>query len=702
MVSVNVQFDTTQPTQVTGLVNHSIDPIFTVGETIGDYTPVGILDGLGAYELDKQTVRVLANHELSSDLGATYTLANGTELTGARVSFFDIDKSSRTVIDAGLAYDTIINRSGEVVDDASDLEFNGIDRLCSAHYIEAHQFGRGIGLEDSMFFTGEETDGGTEFVLNPETKELIATPWLGRAAWENVTELNTGTRDKVALLIGDDRAGAALKLYVGEKDRSADASFLGRNGLANGKLYVWVSEDGDTSPTDFRGTGSSQGGQFVEIDYYRPDLAGSAVDTNGDGNIQDEMGYDAQGFATQIQQDTLGAEVGAFQFSRPEDVATNPEDGTEAVLASTGRSSLFGGVDSWGTTYKIDVDFSGSGDPVAANLNILYDGDDAGAGQFSGPDFGLRSPDNLDWAEDGSIYIQEDDAFSAFGQTSGEESSIWRLDPDSGQLTRVAQIDRTALPTGQTDSNPTDIGNWETSGILDVSELFDEAPGSLLLLDVQAHSLQDGVIASANLVQGGQLAFLEVPDEVVFNIIFGTNQSEFLKGTADADLIQGLRGRDTLRGGAGDDRLEGGDGNDSLVGGRGDDTLDGGNGQDTLLGGPGDDLLMGGNGRDQLTGGAGSDTLIGGLGPDILTGGLGADYFVLALDQGRDRFTDFNLSQDVIALANGLLETDLALISSQGNTQIRATTTNQVLAVLDGLTVNTLADITFETYSPLV
>ncbi|MBE9174557.1 hypothetical protein IQ225_03135, partial [Synechocystis salina LEGE 06155] len=85
---------------------------------------------------------------------------------------------------------------------------------------------------------------------------------------------------------------------------------------------------------------------------------------------------------------------------------------------------------------------------------------------------------------------------------------IWRLDPNSGVLTRVGQINRDAVPEGQTDSRPTDIGNWESSGIVDVSSLFDAAPGTLFLFDVQAHSLRDGIIADAGLVEGGQLAFL--------------------------------------------------------------------------------------------------------------------------------------------------------------------------------------------------
>ncbi|MBF2022552.1 MAG: hypothetical protein IGR93_21300 [Hydrococcus sp. C42_A2020_068] len=83
--------------------------------------------------------------------------------------------------------------------------------------IASVQFGEDRGLVDSIFFTGEEKDGGTEFALELETNTLHAVPWLGRAAWENVTEIDTGTTDKVALLVGDDREGAPLLMYVGKK-----------------------------------------------------------------------------------------------------------------------------------------------------------------------------------------------------------------------------------------------------------------------------------------------------------------------------------------------------------------------------------------------------------------------------------------------------------------------------------------------------
>ncbi|NJK37543.1 MAG: DUF839 domain-containing protein [Oscillatoriales cyanobacterium SM2_3_0] len=671
-------FDTTQPGQIVGLGHFDYNPVFTIGETFNSYTPPGIPDGTGAFELDEDTVRFYANHELRPDVGYTYELASGAELPGARVSYFDINKETFEVEDAGLAYDTIINRLGEVVDEASDLEFGGINRLCSANFIPAEQFGPGVGLVDGFFFTGEETSagfGGTEFALDPETNTLHALPWLGRAAWESVTEVDTGTTDKVALLVGDDRAPAPAILYVGTKNPDSD-DILERNGLVGGKLYVWAA-DGVTTPEEFNGTSSQIGGEWQEIDFYRPDLA------SADGST----GYDPQGFATLAQQDLLATEQGAFFFSRPEDVATNPNDPTEVVLASTGRGSIYPS-DNWGTTYSIKSEFTEEGEPIAADVKILYDGDDAGAGQFEGPDFGLRSPDNTDWSENGKIYLQEDRSteLEPFGGASGEEASIWELDPESGKLTRIAQVDRSAVPEGQVDIDPEDLGDWETSGILDVSDLFGQAPGSLLIADAQAHSLRGGAIGdpevdssdptsdNQNLVEGGQLFFIT-------QAVTGTSRDDVLTGLNVAQTIAGNQGNDTIFGGSSDDILRGDNntkgsgakgGDDVIYGGAGNDQIGGKAGNDKLYGDIGNDEIWGDQGDDLIDGGAGNDTLHGDSGN--LSGG--ADIFVLAVGEGTDTIVDFEIGLDLIGLAGGLTFGDL---SFSGN-EIAAGT--EILAIL--------------------
>ena len=131
--------------------------------------------------------------------------------------------------------------------------------------------------------------------------------------------------------------------------------------------------------------------------------------------------------------------------------------------------------DDWGAAYIIDADVGA----MTATIRLLYDGDDAGDGQFTHPDMGLRNPDNLDWADNGMIYVQEDRSTrrTTFGKKSGIEASVWELNPATGKLVRIAVIDRSALPPGQTDSDPTDLGDWESSGVLDVTRLFTTAPG---------------------------------------------------------------------------------------------------------------------------------------------------------------------------------------------------------------------------------
>ncbi|MEZ4648616.1 MAG: FlgD immunoglobulin-like domain containing protein [Candidatus Eisenbacteria bacterium] len=469
-------------------------PAWTVGEAIDGYLPVGVPDGMGAYLHDDNTVRVFVNHELGATQGYAYELGNGTLLTGGRVSYFDFNRRTRRIDGAGPAYSMIIDRYGDVVTDGSQISetdtptTNGLDRPCSANLFTAGQFN----LEDTIFFTGEETGTGQEFALDAANGILYCAPAMGRAAWESCTLLDTGDDFKVAAVVGDDRGGAPLLLFVGEKNYNGDGSFLDRNGLAYGKLYVWVEDNGAQSVEDWNGTGSTTTGTFVEIEHYQPDMAGMP-------------GFDNSGWANQDTQDGMAAAAGAFQFSRPEDVATSPNDGTVFAMASTGRGSSYPS-DNWGTCYIFDVDF---GEVMTASATIIYDADDAGAGQFQGPDYGLRSPDNLTWSGNGKIYFQEDRSTtpgSLFGGESGAEASVWEYDAGNGQMKRVLEMDRSAVPTGQVDTDPTDIGNWESSGVLDVTNLFEPRPAeTLLILNVQAHSVTGPVIQDENLVQGGQI-----------------------------------------------------------------------------------------------------------------------------------------------------------------------------------------------------
>jgi secreted PhoX family phosphatase len=512
--------------------------LFTVGETLpttteDGYTPPGILDGLGAYELDADTVRVLANHELLNNQGYAYDVSDGQggtfSMTGARVSYFDINKETFAIEESGLAYNVIYDANGDVATDISFLQegFAGFSRFCSSVLIEAGQFD-GRGLADTIYFTGEEDGGffnsvgGAEWALDVATGEMWQVPALGRGAWENVTEVDTGTDTHVAFILADDSSpfdfdgdgvdeAVPTYLYVGEK--TAEGDFLARNGLRDGQLYVWVSDTGETTPTEFN-TAGTLAGTWVAVDNT-PQL--DQASENG------STGFDEYGYPTQGNLVSQAEALGAFGFSRPEDVAVNPEDGTEIVLASTGVDTYDNGADTFGTLYTFDNDFTDLENPTAS-LTILYDGD-------ADPDRALRSPDNLDWADDGLIYVQEDEAEEAtldgeplFGEgaVNPNEAGIVQIDPATGAITRIANIDRTAVfdpsirnPLEAVDQDAGDAGEWESSGILDVSDLFGEKAGSLFILDVQAHGLSDqeeinpaSRLNDDDLVEGGQLIVL--------------------------------------------------------------------------------------------------------------------------------------------------------------------------------------------------
>jgi len=534
-----------------GLNGYTVSPpLLTIGETFyyttgdlnpttaGNYTPVGILDGLGAYALDEQTVRIFAAHELSSGAGYRYAVSNGQggtfELNGARISYFDVDKFSKDIVDAGLAFNTIYDANGNVASDTTflplDQENGGLSRFCSAVLVDPLEFGRKKdadwkrrGIVDRIFFAGEETGGGfsgtggAEWALDVENGDLWAIPAMGRGAWENIAQIDTGSRNKVAFILTDDtspfdadgdgeKEGAPLYLYVGTKQ--PNGNFLERNGLSDGKLYVFVANDKSVTTPEHFNTAGTLKGKWKKIENS----------PNGTLSNDGSTGFDEYGYPTQKTLWTRAEALKAFKFSRPEDIATNPKNGSMAVLASTGREFDFNGADIYGTIYTIDTNFNN----MKAKLKIVYDGDADPAGT-------LRSPDNLEWADDGMIYVQEDKAVKTATYTAknGAESGIVRIDPWNGYAVRVAEIDRevvldASLPvwTDAVDEAPNEIGKPESSGIVDVSKAFGEKRGSLFLFDVQNHGIDDqerynadSRIIDDDLKEGGQLLFLRKNDQ---------------------------------------------------------------------------------------------------------------------------------------------------------------------------------------------
>ena len=197
------------------------------------------------------------------------------------------------------------------------------------------------------------------------------------------------------------------------------------------------------------------------------------------------------------------------------------------------------------------------------------------------------------------------------------------------------------------------------------------------------------------------------------DIARGADGNDLISGGPDNDRLFGNRGQDTLQGDDGDDQLHGGRDMDTLQGNVGNDILYGNRGEDFLQGGSGNDSLLGGKANDTLDGGDGDDILAGDLGADVLRGGLGNDTFVIgrrtdifavqagAISTGgatindADIIEDFNLfGQDNIQLLGGLSRNELNILDGSGinagNSIIQDSVNGQVLAVVRGVSANTL------------
>jgi Ca2+-binding RTX toxin-like protein len=169
----------------------------------------------------------------------------------------------------------------------------------------------------------------------------------------------------------------------------------------------------------------------------------------------------------------------------------------------------------------------------------------------------------------------------------------------------------------------------------------------------------------------------------IINDGFGTTDSivsiEGFNGSSFDDLVYGSDESEELRGFLGDDEIHSGGGNDILVGENyfegaeaGDDRLFGDDGNDIIIGDyrfapdapGGDDEMSGGAGNDYLEGGPGNDILRGGLDPDELHLGTGHDKVMgtVAELQG-DIVYDFGIDDVLIVEGANFGASDIAVAS---------------------------------------
>ena len=467
--------------------HYTIRPLFSADDKVPllggapgqQYRMVGIPDGLGAHPNGDGTSTLFMNHELN-DNTLSEPVVGGPKNRGAFVSQWLLN-SSGDPIAGRRAYDTVFNEETRVGPAPTALNTTrAFARFCSGFLAgPANGFDRWIYLTNEEEQTASRTfDGMGGVSVAIFDNELHALPDLGHFAKENtVVQPHQGTR---AVIFSTEDGPATLDnqlyMYVGKKDRSANATPLERNGLVGGTLYVFRSLDpAKNSERTF--VSGSVTGEWVPIPN-----AGQLTD------VQLEAASDA---------------ANAMTFVRPEDGAFNPNNPNEFFFNTTGSSSgTAEGVNELGRLYSLRLH---PGNPLKpATLTIVYNADLVVA---AGGDIAI-SPDNIDVGRQ-YLMINEDGTTESrlVMAAKGRDGSIWRfglvkgptgaLGVDVTTATRVAELD----PPGR-DGIPVGPGVWETSGIIDASALFG---ANTWLSDVQAHPPTTAPGGTTVTVEDGQL-----------------------------------------------------------------------------------------------------------------------------------------------------------------------------------------------------
>jgi hypothetical protein len=450
-----------------------------LGGTPGqEYRMVGIPDGLGAHPNGDGTSTLFMNHELGFT-AQSEPVVGGPKNRGAIVSQWILDHDGDPV--AGKrAYDWIYDENtflGPAPEVGNEAQMpRQLARFCSGFLAgPANGFDRPVYLTNEESTSPDTFDGKGGLSVAIFNGELHTLPKLGRYSKENTVVQPTQGRRTVIFSTEDGPATLdnQLYMYIGEKDQSADASVLARNGLDNGKLYVFRSLDPERN-SERTFTSGSVTGKWVQIPN---------AETLTDAEL--EAASDA---------------AGAMTFVRPEDGAFNPTNPNEFFFDTTGSSSgADDGVNELGRLYSLRLNPS---DPVKpATLSIVYNADTVVA---AGGDIAI-SPDNIG-VSGRYLMINEDGTTEsrAVMAAKGRDGSIWRFDlvrgrvgVDASTATRVAQLD----PPGR-DNVAVGPGVWETSGIIDASALFG---ADSWLSDVQAHPPTTPPGGSTVTVEDGQL-----------------------------------------------------------------------------------------------------------------------------------------------------------------------------------------------------
>jgi hypothetical protein len=445
----------------------TVQPIMTVGETIGAYRFESIPDGISIQPRGRGQVDLYINHETST-VPFPYTPSAPTEANSQ--SDFDNAQVSQLTLDR---QEVVAGRL------AIPSSFN-YQRFCSNFLASLqHGFNRPTLLTneeatDFVFRSGKAwpapaseppaEQAGVVVAYDVLTGNHRTIYGMGRHNHENDVALPGF--DRVVVLSGDDTftsnpAQSQLYSYIAKN----------RNALWNdrGSLFGFVSDDPNVNDYyDFPiGSSMSVSGRFKEIDK-------------------------ASATGTQSQLEAASDALNVFQFVRIEDIAYDKRPGMRNVVyfADSGRGATSPAenpfTSSNGRVWKMVLD---PRDPTRVlSLSVLIEGDDNPVKTLDE----IHQPDNVETTRN-SLFVQEDPGSSQqfpFDSTEGNATTarVWRYDLATGTKEVVAKVNQEADegPTDVDEAGKGNLGAWESSGIIDASAFF--GPGALLL-DVQAHTL---------------------------------------------------------------------------------------------------------------------------------------------------------------------------------------------------------------------
>ncbi len=555
----------------------SVTSLITAGNEIKGYRMAGVPDGLGAFDNGDGTITVLMNHEIGAGDGAmrghggsgafvsrwvidTSTLevtagrdfvtdpdklhlwSDGGWVTGSLAAAAAVEKAA--VVAAKLLEDAAIaaakaaelaaaatsaaravagTSSSAVVADAAPTvsklaavappqslttvptgpaaippgpavissDPRDIERLCSADLAPISAFYNSatkLGYDGHIFLNGEEGEGriNRAFAWVVDESAVYQLPQFSFGIvgddvdappeWENLLA-NPASGDATVVIANSDGGPSKLFVYIGRKKASGSA--VERAGLVGGHLHTL---------------------QVIGTD--------SETRTKNIGIAKSRLGK-GKGKPVALTSLKKGTD-----FQRPEDGAWDPVRPNVYYFTTTDRNNFvadgsvgptddkkqIGRARLWAVTFDSVKNIATNGSRVG-KIEMLLDGTEGGD-MF----------DNITVDRNGVVYLCEDTG------EARHAGKVWAYDTKSGKLTTIMRFDpaKFGTITGTNYTPPTApfIDDKETSGILDVTDLFKTAKwfrsgSTVLLIDVQAHfGYSDADPVGAVVSEGGQLLLL--------------------------------------------------------------------------------------------------------------------------------------------------------------------------------------------------